>query len=112
MALKPVTIRLDEEEYAVLKEYLDKFGDPDISIAFVIRSYIRDLNRAMPLIIKSNWDLKNYFGLLGAWLKQFGSMSDYDVFSNSMANPWSFWQTSKKSSGQTDQMNNGTEKKA
>ncbi len=102
MALKPVTIRLDEEEYAVLKAYLDNFGDPDINIAFVIRSYIRDLNRAMPVIIKSNWDLKNYFGLLGAWLKQFGSMSDYDVLSNTLVNPWSFWQTPKPSSEQTD----------
>ncbi len=110
MALKPVTIRLDEAEYANLKEYLDKFGDPDINIAYVIRSYIRDLNRAMPLIMKSNWDLKNYFGLLGAWLKQFGSMTDYDALSKTMVNPWSFWGKSTKPHGHNSQNDNPDEK--
>ncbi len=111
MALKPVTIRLDEEEYANLKDYLDKFGDPDINIAFVIRSYIRDLNRAMPLIMKSDWDLKNYFGLLGAWLKQFGSMTDFEVLSKTMVNPWSFWQSPNSPHGRDDNMNNSSDKK-
>lgn len=100
MALKPITLRLDEEEYEKLKGYLNECGDPDINIAFVIRSYIRDLNRAMPLLIQSNWELKNYFGLLGAWLKQFGSMTDFDMFAKSMVNPWSFWQTQETPSGQ------------
>jgi len=88
MALKPITLRLDEDEYEKLKEYLSAFGDPDITIAYVIRSYIRDLNRALPFLVKSGWDLKNYFGLLGSWLKQIGSSSYYDMFSKLMVNPW------------------------
>ena len=39
MALKPITLRLDEEEYEKLKVHLEAFGDPDISVAFVVRSY-------------------------------------------------------------------------
>jgi len=91
MALKPITLRLDEEEYEKLKEYLGEFGDPDINVAYVLRSYIRDLNRALPFLVKAGWDLKNYFGLLGSWLKQFGSVSDLDMFSRMTANPWAFW---------------------
>lgn len=91
MALKPTTLRLDEEEYEKLKEYLGEFGDPDINVAYVLRSYIRDLNRALPFMVKSGWDLKNYFGLLGSWLKQFSTMSDHDIFSKVMVNPWALW---------------------
>jgi len=90
MALKSVTLRLDEEEYEKLKEYLSEFGDPDINVAYVVRSYIRDLNRALPFV-KSGWDLKNYFGMLGSWLKQFSSMQDQEMFSKMMVNPWAFW---------------------
>lgn len=94
MALKPITLRLDEEEYEKLKEYLGEFGDPDINVAYVLRSYIRDLNRALPFMVKSGWDLKNYFGLLGSWLKQFSTMSDHDIFSKVMVNPWALWSAS------------------
>ena len=90
MKLKPITLRLDEEEYEKLKKYLDEFGDPDINVAFIIRSYIRDLNRALPFMVTSGMDLKNYFGMLGSWLKQFGSMTDADVYSK-MMNPWALW---------------------
>ena len=93
MALKPITLRLDEEEYEKLKEYLGEFGDPDINVAYVLRSYIRDLNRALPFLVKAGWDLKNYFGLLGSWLKQFGSMTDYEMLSKMMVNPWALWNT-------------------
>lgn len=91
MALKPITLRLDEEEYEKLRVYLSEFGDPDINVAYVLRSYIRDLNRALPFLLKSGWDLKNYFGLLGSWLKQIGSMTDSDLFSKVMVNPWALW---------------------
>src|SRR5512139_2045359 len=91
MALKSITLRLDEEEYEKLKAHLAEFGDPDINVAFVLRSYIRDLNRALPFMVKSGIDLKNYFGLLGSWLKQLGSMTDLDVISRTMAMPWKLW---------------------
>jgi len=91
MALKSVTLRLDEEEYEKLRVYLSEFGDPDINVAYVLRAYIRDLNRALPFFVKSGWDLKNYFGLLGSWLKQFSVMPDHEVFTKTTANPWAFW---------------------
>lgn len=104
MALKPITLRLDEEEYDKLKEYLGKFGDPDINVAYVLRSYIRDLNRALPFLIESGWDLKNYFGLLGSWLKQFGLMIDSDMFVKMMVNPLSFWNAPGATSGRRADM--------
>jgi len=92
MALKPVTLRLDEEEYEKLKAHLSQFGDPDINVAYVLRAYIRDLNRALPFMINSGWDLKNYFGLLGSWLKQFGSLTEVEMFAKMTLNPWAtFW---------------------
>lgn len=92
MALKPVTVRLDEEEYEKLKNYLSQFGDPDINVAYVLRAYIRDLNRALPFMVNSGWDLKNYFGLFGAWLKQFGAASEVETLAKMTLNPWAFWQ--------------------
>ncbi len=80
MALKAITLRLDEEEYEQLKAYLEEFGDPDINVAYVVRSYIRDLNRSLPFLLNSGWDLKNYFGMLGSWLKQFGSLGQITGF--------------------------------
>jgi hypothetical protein len=91
MSLKPITIRLDEEEYDKLKELLNEFGDPDINVAYVLRCYIRDLNRALPVIVKSGFDLKNYFALFGPWLKQFSSLINQDKYSGAMMNPWAIW---------------------
>jgi hypothetical protein len=85
MGLKAITLRLDEEEYEKLRENLGRFGDPDINIAYVVRSYIRDLNRAFPYITGAGWDLKNYFGLLGLWLRQSVRMIDADSFAKGMA---------------------------
>lgn len=92
MALKPITLRLDEEEYEKLKAQLSQFGDPDINVAYVVRAYIRDLNRTLPFLINSGWDLKNYFGLLGAWLKQFSTVTDMELFAKMAMNPWALWQ--------------------
>jgi hypothetical protein len=91
VALKPITIRLDEEEYDKLKVLLNEFGDPDINVAYVLRCYIRDLNRALPVIVKSGFDLKNYFALFGPWLKQFSSLINQDKYSGAMMNPWAIW---------------------
>jgi hypothetical protein len=92
MGLKPVSLRLDEEEYEKLRECLKQFGDPDINVAYVLRAYIRDLNRALPFYLQSGRDLKNYFGQLGVWLKYFGTYKDHDsVINRMMFNPWTFW---------------------
>lgn len=101
MALKPITLRLDEEEYEKLKQHLSEFGDPDINVAYVVRSYIRDLNRTMPFLVKAGWDLKNYFGMLGSWLKQFSSMGDAEMLSRVMGNPWGFWNAAGASEDST-----------
>lgn len=90
MALKPITLRLDEDEYEKLKGHLSKFGDPDINVAYVLRAYIRDLNRAFPYILNSGWDLKNYFAFLGTWLKQVVAMTDVDMFTKGMFAWWPY----------------------
>jgi len=100
MALKPITIRLDEEEYDKLKAQLESFGDPDINVAYVVRSYIRDLNRSLPFMRNSGWDLKNYFGMLGSWLKQFGAMKDVDMF-KVMSSPWGMWNIPSQTSDES-----------
>jgi len=84
--MKPITLRLDEEEYEKLKENLSKFGDPDITVAYVLRAYIRDLNRVFPLLMTSGWDLKNYFGFFGLWLRQVIAMSDAEALTKKMFN--------------------------
>jgi hypothetical protein len=91
MSLKPITVRLDEEEYEQLKKLLDDFSDPDINVAYVLRCYIRDLNRALPFMVKSGVDLKSYLGLFGPWLKQFSSLIKSDNYSKIMINPWALW---------------------
>ncbi len=101
MALKPITLRLDEEEFEKLKAYLEEFGDPDINVAYVVRSYIRDLNRSLPFLLNSGWDLKNYLGMLGSWLKQFGSMKDADMF-RMMTNPWQMWNPTETPHGKPE----------
>ena len=112
MPLKPITLRLDEEEYEKLKKYLHEFGDPDINVAYVLRAYMRDINRALPLLVKSGWDLKNCFGLLGFWLKQFGSMTEFDMFAKMSVNPWASWKaTSSPSDRGADMAENTAEGK-
>jgi hypothetical protein len=74
-----------------LKELLNEFGDPDINVAYVLRCYIRDLNRALPFIVKSGFDLKNYFALFGPWLKQVSSLINQDKYSGAIMNPWGIW---------------------
>jgi len=112
MPLKPITLRLDEEEYEKLKKYLNEFGDPDINVAYVLRSYIRDLNRALPFMVKTDMDLKNYFGLLGSWLKQFGSTTGHDVLSKVMVNPWSFWNVPGSAAGRGAEKTEGASGKS
>jgi len=88
MALKPITLRLDVDEYEKLKENLSKFGDPDINVAYVLRAYIRDLNRVYPALMTSGWDLKNYFGFFGLWLRQVVSMTDVETLTRKMFDWW------------------------
>jgi hypothetical protein len=70
MGLKSYTLRLDEEEYEKLKGFLDKYGDPDLNISFILRRYIRDLNAALPNLEKGSLNLLNSLSLYGTALKQ------------------------------------------
>jgi hypothetical protein len=100
MALKPVTLRLDEEEYERLKAHLSQFGDPDINVAYVLRAYIRDVNRVMPFLISSGWDLKNYFSLVGYWLNHIRSNTEWVMFAKLTLNPWALWKPNETPDGQ------------
>ncbi len=92
MSTQSITLQIDEGEYEKLKEYLSEFGDPEILFEIAIRSYIRNLNTAMPLVQESNYNLKTYFRLLGAWLEQFDTMVDIDMFMKTMGSPGYLWQ--------------------
>ncbi|HXX53569.1 MAG TPA: hypothetical protein VEI28_03255 [Thermodesulfovibrionales bacterium] len=88
MPLKTISLKLDQEEYERLKEHLSKVGDPDINVAYVLRAYIRDLNRTLPLLAASGWDLKNYLGLAGLWLRQVGTITDMELFARLIPSSW------------------------
>ncbi len=70
MALKNFSIRLDEEEYEKLKKALSDYGDPDLNVGFVIRTYISDLNRAIPHLKKSDLGIRSNLAFWGSMLRQ------------------------------------------
>ncbi len=70
MALKNYSVRLDEEEYEKLKKYLGEHGDPDLNIGFVLRQYIRDLNKAIPNLKRSDFDPRLILSLFGSMIRQ------------------------------------------
>lgn len=78
MALKPVTIRLDEEEYEKLKKALSEQGDPDLNVGYVIRTYIRDLNKAIPDLKKSDYGFRNNLAFIGSFLGHFVRMARFE----------------------------------
>jgi hypothetical protein len=69
MALKNYSIRLDEEEYEKLKKFLSDYGDADLNIGFIIRSYMQNLNRALPGLKKSDLGIKNNLAFFGSLLR-------------------------------------------
>ena len=70
MALKTYALRLDEEVYDVIKKALEKHGDPDLNISFVIRKYLRDLSESLPKLEKSQFGLMNNLAYWGMMLRQ------------------------------------------
>ena len=79
MGLKTYALRLDEEVYENLKKALDEYGDPDLSISFVVRKYLRDLNDALPHLKKSELGLMNNLSYWGMALKQMGRLADFEL---------------------------------
>src|SRR5574340_258268 len=70
MALKTYALRLDEEVYEGLKKALEKHGDPDLNISFILRKYLRDLYEAIPSLEKSDMGLMNNLAFFGMMLRQ------------------------------------------
>ena len=70
MGLKSYTLRLDEDEYEKLKGFLNRYGDPDLNISFVIRRYVRDLNAALPHLKKGQLNLLGTLAFYGTSLQQ------------------------------------------
>ncbi len=70
MALKNFSIRLDEVEYEKLKKFLSDYGDPDLNIGYVLRSYISDLNSALPHLKKSMFGIRNNLALWSSMFQQ------------------------------------------
>jgi hypothetical protein len=79
MGLKTYALRLDEEVYESLKKALQEYGDPDLSISFIVRKYLRDLNDALPHLKKSELGLMNNLSYWGAALKQMGRLADFEL---------------------------------
>ncbi len=79
MALKNYSIRLDEEEYEKLRKFLSDYGDPDLNIGYVIRSYISDLNKVLPNIKKSSLGIRNNLAVWSAAFRQMGRAVDIEA---------------------------------
>jgi len=78
MALKTYSLRLEEEEYENLRKFLSEYGDPDLNIGYVIRSYISDLNKVLPNIKKSSLGIRNNLAVWSAAFRQMGRTVDIE----------------------------------
>jgi hypothetical protein len=79
MGLKTYSLRLDEEEFEKLKKALSEYGDPDLNVGYVLRAYVRDLNRAIPNLKKSSWGLKNNLAMFGSFLKEMDRLIELEI---------------------------------
>jgi len=70
MVLKNYSVRLDEEEYERLKKFLSEYGDPELNIAFLLRTYIADLNKALPHLKKSDLGIRNNLAFWSSVFRQ------------------------------------------
>jgi hypothetical protein len=69
MGLKTYALRLDEEVYEGIKKALEETGDPDITISFLIRRYLRDLYETIPHLKKSEFGILNHVSYWGSVFK-------------------------------------------
>lgn len=79
MGLKTYSLRLDEEEFESLKKSLSSYGDPDLNVGYVIRAYIRDLNRSLPNLKKSMWGLRNVIAFYGSFMGHMDRIIDVEL---------------------------------
>lgn len=55
------------------------YGDPDLNIGYVILAYIRDLNRAIPNLKKSEYGLRNNLAFYGSFMKHVDRLIDVEI---------------------------------
>ena len=79
MGLKTYSLRLDEEEFEKLRKALSEYGDPDLNVGYVIRAYIRDLNRAIPNLKQSEFGLRNNLAFYGSFMKHIDRLIDVEI---------------------------------
>jgi hypothetical protein len=78
MSLKTYALRLDEEVYEGIKKELEAYGDPDLSISFIVRRYLRDLYEALPQLKKSDYALMNNITFWGTMLKHVRAIAQFE----------------------------------
>lgn len=78
MGLKSYTLRLDEDVYESIKKHLSESGDPDLTISFVIRRYLIDLNNAIPDLKKSQFSLFNHITFISTLFKNFDRLANFE----------------------------------
>jgi len=79
MGLKTYSLRLDEEEFESLKKSLSEYGDPDLNVGYILRTYIRDLNKAIPSLKKSAFGIRNNLAMYGSFLRDMDRLIDVEV---------------------------------
>jgi len=70
MGLKTYALRLEEDVYEGIKKALEETGDPDITLSFLIRRYLRDLYETIPHLKKSEFSILNHVSYWGSVFKQ------------------------------------------
>ena len=78
MKLKTYSLRLDEEEFEKLRKALSEYGDPDLNIGYLLRSYISDLNAAIPHLKKSSLGLRNNLSFWSTAFRQISRTVDLE----------------------------------
>ncbi len=87
MGLKTYSLRLDEDEFEKLKKSLSDYGDPDLNVGYILRAYIRDLNRAIPNLKKSSYGLRNNLSMFGGLLKEVDRLIEVEVILKGKSGP-------------------------
>ncbi len=70
MALKTYSLRLDEDEFEKLRKSLSEYGDPDLNVGYVLRTYIKDLNSVLPDLKKSDLGIRSNLAFWGSMFRQ------------------------------------------
>lgn len=78
MTLKTYSLRLEEEEYEKLRGFLTGYGDPDLNVGYLLRTYIRDLNAILPNLRKNAFGIRNTLAFWSSAFRQMGRTIDIE----------------------------------